>query len=108
MACTVGIGNTPTMTTVPPPILYHRWVGWHAPAMRRAAGVALIGLVVALVLLRFVTVMLPAVPAWAPDRVGVGRASGSDRNRPSDGKQAGCSPGAGAWRLVLAARVAPS
>ena len=55
MACTVGSGNTPTMTTVPPPILYHRWVGWHAPAMRRAAGVALIGLVVALVLLRFVT-----------------------------------------------------
>jgi UTRA domain len=35
--------------------------------------------------MRFVTVMLPGVPAWAPDRVGVGRESGSDRNRPSDG-----------------------
>ena len=57
---------------------------------------------------RLVTVMLPVVPAWAPDRVGVGRESGSDRNRPSDGKQAGCAPGAGAWRLVLAGRVAPS
>ena len=64
MACTVGIGNTPTMTTVPPPILYHRWVGWHAPAMRRAAGVALIGLVVALVLLRFVTWGLAVVAGW--------------------------------------------
>ena len=32
---------------------------------------------------RFVTVMLPVVPAWAPDWVGVGSESGSDRNRPS-------------------------
>jgi hypothetical protein len=31
----------------------------------------------------FVTVMLSVVPAWVPDRVGAGRESGSDRNRPS-------------------------
>jgi uncharacterized membrane protein len=24
------------MTGVPAPTLYHRWLGWHAPAMRRA------------------------------------------------------------------------
>jgi hypothetical protein len=28
-------------------------------------------------------VMLSVVPAWVPDRVGAGRESGSDRNRPS-------------------------
>ncbi len=52
------------MTTVPPPTLYHRWVGWHAPAMRRAAVVASIGLVVTLVLLWFVTWGLAVVLGW--------------------------------------------
>ncbi len=52
------------MTTVPPPTLYHRWVGWHAPAMRRAAVVAAIGLLVTLVLLGFVTWGLAVVAGW--------------------------------------------
>jgi uncharacterized membrane protein len=64
VACAVAIGNTPTMTTVPPPTLYHRWVGWHAPAMRRAAAVALIGLVVTVVLLPLVTWGLAVVAGW--------------------------------------------
>jgi uncharacterized membrane protein len=64
VACAVAIGNTRTMTTVPPPTLYHRWVGWHAHAMRRAAVVASIGLVVTLVLLRFVTWGLAVVLGW--------------------------------------------
>ncbi len=64
MACAVAIGKTPTMTTAPPQTLYHRWVGWHAPAMRRAAVVAAIGLVVTVVLLRFVTWGLAVVAGW--------------------------------------------
>ena len=39
------------MTASPPPTLYHRWMGWHAPALRRVAILACIGLAVALVLL---------------------------------------------------------
>ena len=30
-----AVGNIQTMTGVPAPTLYHRWLGWHAPAMRR-------------------------------------------------------------------------
>jgi uncharacterized membrane protein len=52
------------MTTVPPQSLYHRLVGWHAPAMRRAVVVAAVGLVVTLVLLRFVTWGLAIVAGW--------------------------------------------
>jgi uncharacterized membrane protein len=64
VAYTVAIGKTPTMTTVPPPTLYQRWVGWHATAMRRAAAAAAIGLLVTLVLLRFVTWGLAVVLGW--------------------------------------------
>jgi uncharacterized membrane protein len=52
------------MTTAPPPTLYHRWMGWHAPAMRRTVVVACIGLLVAVVLLRFVTWGLAVVAGW--------------------------------------------
>jgi hypothetical protein len=34
------------MTASPPPTLYHRWMGWHAPALRRVAILACIGLAV--------------------------------------------------------------
>jgi len=40
---------------MPPKTLYHRWLGWHAVALRRAVIVASIGLIVAVVLLWFVT-----------------------------------------------------
>ena len=30
------MGNTPTVTGFPLSTLYHRWLGWHVPAMRRA------------------------------------------------------------------------
>ena len=52
------------MTTVPPPTLYHRWVGWHATSMRRTAAAAAIGLLVTLVLLQFVTWGLAVVLGW--------------------------------------------
>jgi uncharacterized membrane protein len=52
------------MTTTPPQTLYHRWMGWHAPAMRRAVVVASIGLAVTLVLLRFVPWGLAVVGGW--------------------------------------------
>src|SRR6187200_2375033 len=48
------IGNTRAMTSIPNPTRYHRWLGWHAPAMRRTVIVGSIGLLVAVVLLRFV------------------------------------------------------
>jgi uncharacterized membrane protein len=52
------------MTTMPPETLYHRWVGWHAPEMRRAVVVAAVGLAVAVVLLPFVTWGLAVVVGW--------------------------------------------
>ena len=53
-----------TMTGMPSRTRYHRWLGWHAPALRRIAIVASIGLVVALVLLRFVTWELAVMGGW--------------------------------------------
>jgi len=32
------------MSALPTPTLYHRWVGWHAPAIRRVAVVGIIGI----------------------------------------------------------------
>jgi len=59
-----AVGNTHTMTAIPPQTLYHRSVGWHAPAMRRAVIVACIGLIVAVVLLWFVTWELAVLAGW--------------------------------------------
>jgi uncharacterized membrane protein len=44
--------------------LYHRSLGWHAPALRRAIIVICIGLLVAVVLGRFVTRELAVVGGW--------------------------------------------
>jgi uncharacterized membrane protein len=52
------------MTGVPAPTLYHRWVGWHAPAMRRAVTAFIAGLIVAVVLLPFVTWGLAVTGGW--------------------------------------------
>src|SRR2546430_16028070 len=52
------------MTGVPPPTLYHRWLGWHAPAMRRAITVLIAGLIVAVVLLPFIMWELALVGGW--------------------------------------------
>jgi hypothetical protein len=62
------IGNTPTMTTTPPPTPYHRWLGWYAPAMRRAVVVSSIGLIVIVVLVWFVPWEWPWSPAGTPPR----------------------------------------
>ncbi len=59
-----AIGNTRTMTALPPETLYHRWLGWHAPALRRTIIVAIIGLIVAVVLLPFVTWGMAVVVGW--------------------------------------------
>ncbi len=48
---------TQMMTSVPAPTLYHRWLGWHAPAMRRTLTAFTVGVIVAAGL----TVML----SWA-------------------------------------------
>ena len=52
------------MTGIPPPTLYHRWLGWHAPAMRRAITVLIAGLIVAVVLLPFITWELALAGGW--------------------------------------------
>jgi uncharacterized membrane protein len=52
------------MTGIPRETLYHRSLGWHAPALRRAIIVAAIGLIVALVLLWAVTWELAGVGGW--------------------------------------------
>ena len=59
-----GFGDTPTMTSLPPATLYHRWMGWHASSMRRAVVVTCIGLLVALVLVWLVTWELAVIAGW--------------------------------------------
>jgi uncharacterized membrane protein len=52
------------MTAVPASTLYHRWLGWHAPAMRRLVVAGSIGLTVALVLLAPATWELALIAGW--------------------------------------------
>ena len=52
------------MTGVPAPTLYHRWLGWHAPAMRRALTAFTVGVIVTVVLLPFVTWAMALVAGW--------------------------------------------
>jgi uncharacterized membrane protein len=64
MAGRDAIGNTPMMTATPPPTRYHRWLGWYAPAMRRAVIVSSIGLTVVVGLVWFVPWGLAVVAGW--------------------------------------------
>ena len=59
-----GIGNTQAMTAVPPPTRYHRWLGWHAPALRRTIIVGASGLIVAVALLWFLPWGIAVVTGW--------------------------------------------
>src|SRR6186997_396037 len=52
------------MTSMPNPTRYHRWLGWHAPALRRTVIVGAIGLIVAVVLLWFVPWGMAVVAGW--------------------------------------------
>jgi uncharacterized membrane protein len=52
------------MTAMPAPTLYHRWLGWHAPAMRRTIIVGCSGLIVALVLLWLIPWGMAVVTGW--------------------------------------------
>jgi uncharacterized membrane protein len=58
------IGNTRAMTSIPNPTRYHRWLGWHAPAMRRTVIVGFIGLLVAVVLPWFLPWGMAVVAGW--------------------------------------------
>jgi uncharacterized membrane protein len=49
---------------LPSPTIYHRWVGWHAPALRRAVAVLIVGLTVALALVMFVPWEAAVVTGW--------------------------------------------
>src|SRR5215831_15985548 len=52
------------MTGVPAPTLYHRWLGWHAPAMRRAVTAFIAGLTVTVALLPFAAWGLALTGGW--------------------------------------------
>jgi uncharacterized membrane protein len=52
------------MTAIPPPTRYHRWLGWHAPAMRRTVIVGTSGLIVAAALLWLVPWAVAVVTGW--------------------------------------------
>lgn len=52
------------MTGIPPQTLYHRLLGWHAPALRRAIIVSAIGLIVGLMLHRFLAWELAVIGGW--------------------------------------------
>jgi uncharacterized membrane protein len=49
---------------MPPPTRYHRWLGWHASAMRRTVIVGCSGLIVAVVLAWFVPLRMAVVAGW--------------------------------------------
>ncbi len=49
---------------IPERTKYHRWLGWHAPALRRVVAVAVIGLAVIAALLPFVSWELAVVGGW--------------------------------------------
>ena len=52
------------MTAIPPPTRYHRWLGWHAPALRRTVIVGATGLIVAAALLWFLPWGVAVVTGW--------------------------------------------
>src|SRR4030095_6817410 len=52
------------MAAPPANTLYHRWLGWHAPAMRRLVVAGSIGLTVLLVLLGPATWELALIAGW--------------------------------------------
>jgi uncharacterized membrane protein len=58
------MGDTPTMTALPPPTPYHRWLGWYAPAMRRTVVVGSVGLLVVVVLVWFLPLGMAVVAGW--------------------------------------------
>jgi uncharacterized membrane protein len=57
-------GDNQAMNGMPPETLYHRLLGWHAPAMRRAGAVFSVGLIMAAVLATFVAWELAALGGW--------------------------------------------
>ena len=63
-ASKVDSPNTSEADGMPPQTRYHRWVGWHAPALRRAIIVLGSGVAVALVLLGLVTWELGVIEGW--------------------------------------------
>ncbi len=51
-------------SALPATTRYHRWLGWHAPALRRVLTIGLSGLIVILALLPFVPWELAIVAGW--------------------------------------------
>ena len=64
MARKDAVGNTRAMTSSRSPTRHHRWLRWHAPAIRRTVIVGAIGLIVAVVLLWFMPWGMAVVGGW--------------------------------------------
>ena len=78
-----AIGNTRAMTAIPPPTPYHRWLGWHAPTMRRTVIVGSSGLIVAAVLPVVRAVGAGAVAGWDVAALAFLQASGQSSSEPT-------------------------
>jgi len=57
-------GDNRVMNDMPQPTLYHRTLGWHAPAMRRTGAVLGVGLTVAVILAAFVAWQFAVLGGW--------------------------------------------
>lgn len=57
-------GDNRAMNGMPQQTVYHRWLGWHAPAMRRAVAVLAIGLTTAAILFAFAPWELAVLGGW--------------------------------------------
>jgi hypothetical protein len=66
MARKDAVGNTRAMTSSRSPTRHHRWLRWHAPAIRRTVIVGAIGLIVAVALLWFMPSGIAVVAGWDP------------------------------------------
>ena len=53
-----------TVSAIPQPSMYHRWVGWHAPALRRLLAATVVGLIAGAVLDVALTWQLALLGAW--------------------------------------------
>jgi uncharacterized membrane protein len=58
------INDTQTMSDMPAATAYHRWLGWHAPDLRRAGVSLAIGVIIALLLMRVLSWGLSLVGGW--------------------------------------------
>jgi uncharacterized membrane protein len=50
--------------SIPPPTMYHRWLGWHAPALRRLVAAAVVGVAAGLAVATALPWYLAVIGGW--------------------------------------------